>query len=200
MILDGTWTLADGQNPTTFDASSNDVTEEQIRFHWWEQQWNVQRWYSAVSRNQYTFLNDLNGDQVPDFAQVTIRPTGACSLADASSCAQIRAAAECALASTTAFDSSMYEHLVFIGPDQWGCGLGVATLGPAPDMFVGLARSLSIGKNASTFVCLFVCLFVCIFIGFAIRSHWPNSRNFAQYWSRTLKRPRRTYGKLRGVW
>jgi hypothetical protein len=146
--LDGSWQETPSDPPVVFTLEDNPLSEETVRYHFWERQWNVQQYFDTVTRNQYTFVNSLDGDSVPDFAEVTLTPEsdpcGNGQFQNPASCSQIRTAVNCAL-SGGAHDPANYDHRVYIGPDKWGCGIGLGTVGPSSFLFVALGASLTKG-------------------------------------------------------
>ncbi len=140
----GSWPSGD------FTLEGNPVTEETVRYHFWEKQWNIQQWFDAVTRGQYDFINSLDDDAVPDFAEVTLTPEsdpcGNGQLPDITSCTQIRTAVNCALSGGD-YDPADYFHRVYIGPNGWSCGGGLGTVGGpnSPNVFVALSAESAPG-------------------------------------------------------
>ena len=148
VTLIGEWQQNATGPPTVYTEDSNPVSQSQIEYHWWRQQWNVVRWYQFVSRFRYNIIPSSDGDEIPDWVEVTLRPgddpCGDGQFQTTASCTQIRNAVNCALAGTP-YDVDRYVHRAYIGPGAWGCGFGLGTLGPSSNLFVALSHQLAIG-------------------------------------------------------
>jgi hypothetical protein len=144
--------FGDMVDQSTIAVESFVEEQSQIRYHFWERPWNLHQYFDAVTSNRYTFVNSLDGDDVPDFAEVTLTPSsdpcGNGQFQTYSSCSQIRTAVKCALSGTT-HDPVNYYNRVYIGPNGWGCGAGLGSVssGSSQSAFSALSATSAEGLS-----------------------------------------------------
>ena len=108
--------------------------------------WTLNRWFAAVSRDQFSLNLDLDQDGAPDMTEVVLVSAdvfGGDVESDASGCRNIRNAVQRKLVGTR-FEIGMWQHVVYVGPPGWGCGGGVGTVGGTSNWVAMAGHNLNV--------------------------------------------------------
>ncbi len=106
----------------TIEGVAQECSLSAVRWHFHEQQYNLNAWFGNVSDGRIFFDNDLNKDGQWDIAEVTLPMQP--------SCTEMVIAARDAVLAAGVYDSTQYDHFVLVQPTTaTSCGLAFATVG-----------------------------------------------------------------------
>ncbi len=105
-------------------------------YYWWNRPYNLNSWYSSVTRGQFGFDRDLNKDGISDTASCVITPADLTTY----DCTSIRNTANAMVVNETG-PVTLYQIVAYVGPSGWICGGGLGVVGSSSSTFTWIALS-----------------------------------------------------------